>query len=112
MHEFSIVQNIIDIVLDSAKKNGATHVRSVEIEVGQSSGVVIEALEFAWEAAGKDTILNNTPLKIRKIPLQIVCRNCQTVFNPEEITDPCPGCGDANLEIVSGKELRVVAIEV
>ena len=111
MHEFSIVQSIVDIVLASAASHNIKHVSSVEVEVGQASGVIKEAMEFAWKAAGKGTILNNTILKIRQIPLKMRCRNCQTEYQPGEIYEPCPGCGEIGPEILTGKELRVVAIE-
>lgn len=111
MHEFSIVQNIIEIVLDTAGKNGINHVSAVEVEVGRFSGVVKESMEFAWEAAGKGSMLENTILVIKDIPLRVRCRDCKTMYDPEIIYDPCPSCGSVNPEVISGKELRVVAIE-
>ena len=44
MHEFSLVLNIIDIVTEYAVKENARDVREVEIEGGDLSGVVIEAM--------------------------------------------------------------------
>lgn len=110
MHEFSVAQNIIDITLQSAKEHHVDSISSVEVEIGQAAGVVIEALEFAWESAIKDTPLQNTALVIKSIPLIVVCRNCGTQYNPEELFDICPHCGDMNPEIVKGRELRVSAI--
>ena len=74
--------------------------------------VVPEAMEFAWEAAGRGTLLEGASLVLKDIPLIVRCRNCQKTFQPDEFFDPCPDCGDVNPEIISGKELRVVAIEV
>jgi hydrogenase nickel incorporation protein HypA/HybF len=112
MHEFSIVQSIVEIALETARVNGAGQISSVEVEVGQSAGVVREAMEFAWEAAGRNTLLEGASLVLKEIPLVVRCRSCQKTFQPDELFDPCPVCGDLNPEIISGKELRVVAIEI
>jgi len=57
MHEFSIIQNIINIVMETATTHHVSHVHAVEVEVGKASGVIRDAMEFAWEAASKDTLL-------------------------------------------------------
>jgi hydrogenase nickel incorporation protein HypA/HybF len=111
MHEFSIVQNIIDIVTDSAKANGVKNVQAVELEVGKASGVIREAMEFAWEAAVKGTLLNNSELKIREIPLLVKCSTCGQQYEPCDIYESCPGCGEITPVIISGQELKVIAIE-
>lgn len=110
MHEFSIIQNIIDIVSDTARANNVIHVHSVEVEVGKGSGVVREAMEFAWESAVKDTLLKGALLKIIDKPLSVKCKVCETTYEPCDIYESCPGCGDINPLILSGNELRVLAI--
>jgi hydrogenase nickel incorporation protein HypA/HybF len=110
MHEFSIIQGIVDIALDAAGNHHVKKVSAVEVEVGDASGVVHEALELAWEAATRDTMLNGALLKIKQIPLTAVCRKCGHRFCPKEIYDGCPDCGEFHAEIVKGKELRVVAV--
>ena len=111
MHEFSLVQNIIDIATDAANQNQVRSVQSVEVEIGQASGIVPEAMDFAWESARKDTILQEASLVIRIIPLLIRCRACGSEFHPDGLFETCPGCGNYNPEIISGKELRVIAIQ-
>ena len=111
MHEFSIVQNIIDIVSATAKANHVLNVQSVEVEVGKASGVIREAMEFAWEAAVKDTLLRGALLKIIERPLSVRCNSCGTTYDPCDTYENCPGCGDINPQIISGQELRVIAIE-
>ena len=111
MHEFSIITNIIDIAIGSADQNGLTSVSSVEIEVGKASGVEAAAMEFAWESARKNTILENAVLVMKFIPLCMQCRMCGMQYEPDEMYNPCPSCGEINARIISGKELRVVSIE-
>ena len=111
MHEFSIIQGIVDIVLATAREKEVTHISLVEVEVGRASGVIREAMEFAWEAARKDTLLSQAGLKIVEIPLVVRCNTCGRQYEPVEIYEICPGCGEVNPEIITGKELRVVAVE-
>jgi hydrogenase nickel incorporation protein HypA/HybF len=111
MHEFSIVQSIVEIALDSASRHGIKKISSVEVEVGEASGVVKEAMEFAWEAAGKGTILDGASLVIIPVPLRVICGICRSQYLPADIYEACPKCGEINPEIISGKELRVIAIE-
>jgi hydrogenase nickel incorporation protein HypA/HybF len=111
MHEFSIIQNIIEIVTETAIQNRVKKVYAVELEIGAASGVVKQALEFAWEAAGKAEILKNSILKISEVPLTVLCTLCRNTYAPPEIYEPCPVCGEVSPEILSGKELRIMAIE-
>ena len=111
MHEFSIVNNIIDIAIGSADQNGLSSVCCVEIEVGKASGIEPSAMEFAWESARKNTILENARLVMHFIPLCLECRTCGRQYETDEIYNPCPACGDIHATIITGKELRVVAIE-
>ena len=110
MHEFSIAQNIIDIALNALRENGLEHIESVEVEIGEAAGVVIEALDFAWDSVTMDTPLQGTKLIVKSIPVEVICRSCKTHYMPKDIYDFCPHCGDMNPEIIRGKDLRVSAI--
>jgi hydrogenase nickel incorporation protein HypA/HybF len=111
MHEFSIIQNIIEIVTSTAELNNVKEVHAVEVEVGMASGVVREAMEFAWNAGTKGTMLEHAELKIKEIPLAVKCNTCGHHYQPCEIYESCPGCGDVDPEVITGKELRVVALD-
>lgn len=111
MHEFSIINNIVDIAIATAGQNGLNKISCVEIEVGKATGIEPSAMEFAWESACKNTILENARLKMHFIPVRLQCRACGKQYEPDEMYNPCPACGEINSRILSGKELRVVAIE-
>ena len=54
MHEMSITQGIIDIC---EKHAGGRRVLSVDVEIGELSSVVPEAVEFCFEACSQGTLL-------------------------------------------------------
>ena len=56
MHEYSIVQSLIDLAEENARKNNAKKVTKLEIKVGVLSGVEIPLLETAFNTFKEDTI--------------------------------------------------------
>ncbi len=107
MHELTIAQNIIEIAEEHLKKNNATVIHEIEIEVGDVSGVVYEALEFALENTVKDTVLEKTKIKLIKIQARAKCNSCSHEFNIDSLVIPCPECGQYNPQIICGKELNI-----
>lgn len=112
MHEFSIALNIVDIATETARANKAEKVNEVEVDVGEMSGVIYEALEFALDSAIKGTILENARFKLNRIKAGAVCHDCRHNFEPEDYLSVCENCGSSNIEIVRGKEMRVKSINV
>jgi hydrogenase nickel incorporation protein HypA/HybF len=64
MHELSIALNIVDGVLEEAKRHGCTQVGAVHLRLGPLSGVDPNALLFAYPMACEGTILENSRLEI------------------------------------------------
>ncbi len=111
MHEFSIAQNIAEIAETAALENSTGSVDAVEIELGAASGVIKEALEFAWDAVSSgSSVLKGAQLIIHEIPVFVKCNICQKEYSPADLFDPCPGCGEVSVTIIKGKELRVKSI--
>jgi hydrogenase nickel incorporation protein HypA/HybF len=112
MHEFSIAVNIVDIAIEHAEKANARRVNEVELEIGELSGVVYEAMETAMEAAIKGTLLESAEVKIIRIAGRGHCNDCGKEFELANLFDPCPGCGAFNPLVMAGKELRIKSINV
>jgi len=51
MHELSIAVSLVDAICEELPKLGAVSIRSVRIRVGALSGVVPDALTFAFDVA-------------------------------------------------------------
>ena len=112
MHEFSIALSIIEMVTQRAEAADAKAVNEIEIEVGELSGVVLDAMEFAMESAIKGTMAAKATVVFHFIRGRGKCHGCAEEFDLQNVFDPCPFCGAFNPEIVQGKELRVKAINV
>ncbi len=112
MHEFSIAMDIVDIATSSARKETATVVKEIEIEIGQLSGVVMEALEFSLEAAVKGTILENARRNLIIVAGRARCTQCFTEYDTDTLFKPCPSCGACAPDVIHGRELRVKSLIV
>lgn len=114
MHEISIAQSVIEEVLvqlDDAV--GAPRVTCVTLRVGVMSGVVPEALAFAFEAAARDTPLAGARLDVEEVGLVVWCPRCQAgrpLPGPQRLR--CPSCGESTPRVLRGRELELVSIEV
>ena len=112
MHELSIAMNVIEIADEYAAKANATAVREIEIEVGELSGVVLDALKFAMEVATQHTILEHATCHYIQIPGGARCKKCGHEYQTGNLHTPCPECNSFEQELISGRELRVRSLVV
>lgn len=112
MHELSIVLSIVDLSEQEVKKNNAEKVVEIELEIGKLSGIEPYALDFAWDQAIVNTVLENAQRKTKYIGAVAVCQDCGKEFELENIYDECPYCNSFVKELKSGKELRVKTLTI
>lgn len=112
MHELAVTQSLFDIVLQHATEAGAKKVKSVNLVIGEMTGVVADSVQFYLELLGKDTIAEGMKANITMAPPRAKCRNCGEEFTVKEMAWQCPACRNTGLEITGGKELFVESIEV
>jgi len=112
MHELSIAMGIVDIASDHAHKNNASQVVEIEIEVGSLSGIVIEALDFAMEAAIQNSICDRAQWKIVEVPAIAICPETKKEYPIKDLHSKCPFCEKYGHDLISGRELRVKSLLV
>jgi hydrogenase nickel incorporation protein HypA/HybF len=113
MHELSIAMSIVEMAQEEAEQRGGVQVTAVHLKLGALSGVVKEALLSAYEIACDDTPLQGSRLVIEEIPVVVFCPSCQASRPLSSVQlFCCAQCGTPTSEIVQGKELEVVALEI
>lgn len=113
MHELSIALSIVDVAAEVADRQGGAGVIAVHLRLGPLSGVVKDALRSAYELARAGTVLAGAELIIEEIALVAFCPTCATErVLPSVQYLCCPECGTATPEIIRGRELEVVALEI
>jgi hydrogenase nickel incorporation protein HypA/HybF len=112
MHELSIAQSIVDIVIQHLPKDEVVSVRSVRLSLGAMAGVVPDSLEFCFGAITAGTALEGATLEIEHIPLTAHCNNCGRDGEIEPTLFACSACGSTSLTVLSGREMQVRDIDV
>ncbi|HTR12363.1 MAG TPA: hydrogenase maturation nickel metallochaperone HypA [Roseiarcus sp.] len=111
MHELSLCQSIMELVVESAKRERMTRIARVVVEIGVAAAVDADALRFCFPIVAEDTLAAGAELAIVGVPLRARCNSCGAEFAPETPFDPCPACGGVERVILSGREMRVVSFE-
>jgi hydrogenase nickel incorporation protein HypA/HybF len=108
MHELSIMQSLIEAVLD---RIGERKVTAVNVKVGPLSGVLPDAMRFCFDVAAAGTALAGAQLMIDEPRGLARCRSCHDEFELADLILLCP-CGSADVEVLSGGELMLMSVEV
>ncbi len=114
MHEMSIAASLLEMAETEAAKANCRHLVKVTVHYGQISGIMPEALQFAFAALTAGTPHANCRLELVMLPLRLRCPFCGTRFggeNQADVFQPCPQCGEAFGHIVEqGKELLLARV--
>jgi hydrogenase nickel incorporation protein HypA/HybF len=112
MHELSIAMSIVDMAREEGERRGAD-ITAVHIRLGLLSGVVKDALFSSYEMACEGTPLQGSRLVIEEVPVVVYCSKCQAQRTLTSVQSfCCSECRTPTGEIVQGKELEVIALEL
>ena len=112
MHELSIMQNALHQALREARLAGAARVHEIRLRIGVLSGVVPDALRFAFEALTPGTAAEGAVLTIEEVPARFWCAACLKEFVSANFYAECPDCGNPSGELRAGRELEFSSMEV
>jgi hydrogenase nickel incorporation protein HypA/HybF len=112
MHELSVAMGIVRIAEEETARARAKQVELIELEIGDLAGIELDSLEYVWGAAVKGTVLENAKRKVHRVVGKGKCVDCGHEYPMVNHYDPCPECQSFLKTIISGKELRVKALEV
>jgi hydrogenase nickel incorporation protein HypA/HybF len=102
----------MDIVLDQAKAADAKKVTRINLVIGEMSGVVSDCVQFYFDFLKKGNAAEEATLNFKLVPVELKCRQCQTIFNPNGSAWVCPNCQGTGLDVTKGQESYVESIEV
>jgi hydrogenase nickel incorporation protein HypA/HybF len=112
MHELSIMQSALSQALEEARKAGASRVHEIRLRIGALSGVVPDALQFAFEALADGTPAEGGKLTIENIPARFWCETCRREFESDKLFAECPACNQPSRELRAGRELELASLEI
>jgi len=112
MHELSIAENLIGVIKEVSTREKFTKVNAITLKIGEMAGVDKDALSFCFEIAAKGTSAEGAHLNFEIIPLKAQCRSCNAEFKVEDFVFRCIQCGSPDIELISGREIRISYIDV
>ena len=112
MHEVSLMEQTLAIAIDHADQQNATRIHRLVMRIGTMSGVVPEALSFAFDVTIQGTIAEGATLEIETVPVLCYCSHCQHDFQPQDIIYECPDCGRFTAQSRQGQEIELKTLEV
>ena len=107
MHELSLANNIVKTVVEYVPN--PEDIANVVLKIGASSGVIADAITFAFDVVKEDSVLSTSQLIIQIIPIGVLCKQCQVESTlPTKVQVPkCPLCGGNEVELVAGREFEI-----
>ena len=111
MHELSVTQNIIDIILAKSQEMRVNKINQINLVIGDLSGFVPDCIKFYFDSLSKGTLAEGAVLNFQLVPSRLQCRECSTIFSPQDVDWTCPECHSMRLEIIGGREFYIESME-
>lgn len=119
MHEASLVQGLLDMVLKAladynagSPAKRAVAIKEIVCGAGLLGGFEEQTLRACYEIFAEGTPAENAALVIRPIPLACACRACGQKFELVKRRFVCPACGSEEIDFSGGNGLVLLAINV
>ncbi len=112
MHEFSIVQALLDQCEEHAQVNDASKITKVSIKVGVMSGVEPDLLTTAFETFKEGTVCNDALLDMKIQEVLLLCRSCAQTAPLQKGDYRCALCGSEEISIADGQDMMLMQLEM
>lgn len=109
MHEMTLAQSILSVVLEAAK---GQRVRNVRLHIGKLQMVVPDSLDFSYRLVAAGTPAADAILEMREIPAVLRCGQCEAAVELDLPPFNCRRCGSPDVEVMTGDEILVDAVEL
>jgi len=113
MHEMGVAQQMINIAIASIPEDIVNpRVEQLNLKIGKLAAVVEGSLRFCFEIIAKDSPLEGARLVIDHVAVKVHCLKCNHIWEVDEPLFSCPSCKDGAVEIISGRELEILSMEL
>ena len=112
MHEYSIVQALLNQCEDIAKENKAEKVTKVISKIGVMSGVETHLLQTAFDTFKEGTMCDGAEFIINHQKLKLHCNACEAEFEIDEIRYKCIECESLDVKVIDGEDMYLMSVEM
>ena len=100
MHEYSIVQSLLESCEEHARQNKSTKVTKVIVKIGVLSGVEPDLLQTAFDTFKEQTICDGAQFLINHQKVVILCLACGEESTLEKNEFTCPKCKSNQIKVI------------
>ena len=112
MHEYSVVQSLIESCEEHASSNNAKKVTKVVVKIGVMSGIEPHLLKEAFELFKEDTICDGCEFIMNIQKVKIECMACGNTQELEKNEYCCPTCQAIEIKILDGEDMFLMQLEL
>jgi hydrogenase nickel insertion protein HypA len=112
MHEYSIVQALLNQCEDIARENKATKVTKVVTKIGAMSGVEVHLLQTAFDTFKEGTVCEGAEFVINYQKIKLRCNDCECEFEVDEARYSCTQCESINVSVIDGEDMYLMSLEM
>lgn len=112
MHEFGIINQLLQAVEQKAQELDARQVLAVNLVVGDRTGLVEDSLQFYFDMLTPGSLAEGAKLNLRHVNTRFYCGHCAETYAPAGADLRCPTCGQLGQITDLGSEFLVESIEI
>lgn len=112
MHEYSIVQALLEQCEDHAKANNATKIIKVVTKIGKLSGVEPHLLQTAFETFKENTLCDGADFVMDLQDLKLHCNHCKKESEWSEARYQCAHCQSTDVAVIDGEDMYLMSLEM
>lgn len=112
MHEMSLMEALVDLAEEEARKADARRIAVLRVAVGALSHVDPHALRFCFDAVVRGSMCEGAALDLLNVPGVGWCLDCGKEVALAERFGACPECGRHRVQMTRGDDFRLIELEV
>lgn len=110
MHEYSLIQSLVERVEVEARAREATAIHRVNVQIGELAGVDIELFKTAYITFRERTVCEHADLQVEVVPVVWACDTCGARIAPGQPLQ-CPTC-ERPATLIRGDDIVLARIEM
>ena len=112
MHELSIVNSLIDLCEENAKKHNAKKITKVCVKIGKLSGIEPHFFQITFDTFKEKTVCENAELIMNIKGLKIACFECGKISELDINEFICPKCKSFEVKTIEGEDMVLQSLEM
>jgi hydrogenase nickel insertion protein HypA len=112
LHEYSVVQVLLNQCEEVATENEATNITKVICKIGVMSGIEVHLLQVAFDTFKEGTMCDGAEFILNEQKLKLECRDCEYIYEEDEIRYFCQKCESLNVKVIDGEDMYLMSVEM